>query len=77
MNDTKKLIKKMKETLLELLKDEEAKEKNVKKVSSTPEADYFMNLYREAETITLKERLTKIKKDSLTIKNKIIKKIKR
>lgn len=77
MNDTKKLIKKMKETLLELLKDEEAKEKNVKKVSNTPEADYFMNLYREAETTTLKERLTKIKKDSLTIKNKIIKKIKR
>ena len=77
MTDTKKLINKMKKTLLELLKDEEAREKNKKKVSNTPEVDYFMNLYKEAETTTLKERLTKITKDSLTIKNKIIKKIKR
>lgn len=78
MNDTKALIKKMKSTLLELLKDEEAKEKNIKKTTTNiPEVEYFLTLYKETENTTVKERLTRIKDESVRFKNNIIKKVKR
>lgn len=73
MKNSKQLICEMKKTLLELLKDEEAKEKNVKKEpknTESKEIDYFMNLYNETGKTTLKEK-------SVKIKNIILNKIKK